>query len=116
MSRGIGVRAELILQNENTVIYKYGGYNLNEAQYRNESHIIDGLIRIQRSCFQEPEIHEKIKRMPSGRKKHIVKRIPVSVDYYQMFKDGLIEIKNCSTCWEVTDDDKHIDVMAFHLL
>lgn len=46
MSRGIGARAELISQNENTVIYKYGGYNLNEEQYRNESHIIDGLITI----------------------------------------------------------------------
>lgn len=39
------------------------------------------MITISRDCFAEPEIHEKLKKMPSGRKKLITKRIPVSVDY-----------------------------------
>ncbi len=77
MSRGIGVHANLIFEDKNTVVYEYGGYNLNDIQYRNENHIYDGTISIQRICFAEPEIHEKLKKMPSGRKKLITKRIPI---------------------------------------
>lgn len=39
MSRGIGAHANLVLEDENTVMYEYGGYNLNEPEYRNENHI-----------------------------------------------------------------------------
>lgn len=62
MSRGIGAHANLVLEDENTVIYEYGGYNLNEPEYRNENHIYDGMITISRDCFAEPEIHEKLKK------------------------------------------------------
>lgn len=30
MSRGIGAHANLVLQDDKTVIYEYGGYNLSE--------------------------------------------------------------------------------------
>ena len=36
MSRGIGAHANLILEDEQTVIYEYGGYNLNNSEYKNE--------------------------------------------------------------------------------
>ena len=49
MSRGIGAHANLVLQDDKTVIYEYGGYNLSEEKYRNEAHIYDGTITIQRS-------------------------------------------------------------------
>ena len=114
MSRGIGARANLVLEDEKTVMYEYGGYNLNEPEYRNEDHVYDGTITISRDCFAEPEIHEKLKKMPSGRKKLIIKRIPVSVDYPQMISDGRI-IENCSNCWQCTPDE-NIDVMALHIL
>lgn len=116
MSRGIGAHANLVLQDENTVIYEYGGYNLNEEQFRNEGHIYDGTISIQRDCFLEPDIHEKLKKMPSGKKKLITKKIPVDVDYPKYIEEGLITIENCSNCWKTTDDEKHIDVMALHIL
>lgn len=115
MSRGIGAYANLILEDEKTVMYEYGGYNLNEPEYRNENHIYDGTITISRDCFIEPEIHEKLKKMPSGRKKLITKRVPVSVDYPQMISDGRIVIENCSNCWQCTPNE-NIDVMALHLL
>ena len=51
MSRGIGAHANLVLEDENTVIYEYGGYNLNEPEYRNENHIYDGMITISRDLF-----------------------------------------------------------------
>ena len=46
MSRGIGAHANLVLQDENTVIYEYGGYNLNEEQFRNKEQVYDGTITI----------------------------------------------------------------------
>lgn len=116
MSRGIGAYANLILQDDNTVIYEYGGYNLNEEKYRNEAHIYDGTITIQRSCFLEPEIHEKIKKMPNGKKKPVDKRVTVEVDYPRYIEDGLIVIGNCSNCWKTTNDEKYIDIMALHIL
>lgn len=62
-------------------MYEYDGYNLNEPEYRNENHVYNGTITIARAWFAEPDIHEKLKKMPSGRKKLITKRISVSVDY-----------------------------------
>ena len=115
MSRGIGARANLVLEDEKTVMYEYGGYNLNEPEYRNEDHVYDGTITISRDCFAEPEIHAKLKKMPSGRKKLIIKRIPVSVDYPKMISDGRSIIENCSNCWQCTPDE-NIDVMALHIL
>lgn len=99
MSMGVGAFADLVLEDENTLIYQYGGFNLNEAEYENASRISDGLITINKSCLVEPEIHEKLKRLPSGRKKPIVKRIPVCVDYPKMIK-GMITVENCSNCWK----------------
>jgi hypothetical protein len=116
MSRGIGAHAKKILEDDKTVIYEYGGYNLNEPEYGNENHILDGNITILKKCFVEPEIHKKLKKMPSGRKKLITKRIPVSVDYGKMLEDGSVKVDNCSCCWKITEDDLSVDVMACHIL
>lgn len=43
MSRGIGVKAKLILQDDKTVIYEYGLYNWNEEKYRNAEQVCDGI-------------------------------------------------------------------------
>ena len=75
MSRGIGAYANKIFEDNETVIYEYGGYNLNAAEYRNENHLCDGSITILKRCFAEPEIHQKLKKMPSGRKKLVAKQI-----------------------------------------
>lgn len=115
MSMGVGAFADLVLEDENTLIYQYGGFNLNEAEYENASRISDGLITINKSCLVEPEIHEKLKRLPSGRKKPIVKRIPVCVDYPKMIK-GMITVENCSNCWKTSEDENNIDVSAGWLL
>ena len=116
MSRGIGAHANLILEDEQNVIYEYGGYNLNDLEYNNENHLYDGMIIISRECFVEPEIHEKIKKMPSGRRKVISKRIPISVDYGKMQEEGLIKVENCSNCWQVTEGKLNIDVMVCYIL
>ncbi|HIT89665.1 MAG TPA: hypothetical protein IAC41_04510 [Candidatus Merdenecus merdavium] len=114
MSRGIGAVAVKVLEDDSTVMYLYGGYNLNENKYKNYEHIYDGEIVIDKQCFIEPEIHEKIKKMPSGRKKLITKRIPVSVDYPKMIESDLIKTTNCSNCWKTFDNG--MDVMIGYLL
>lgn len=116
MSIGIGAHANKIADDDHTVIYEYGGYNLNDPKYRNEDHIYDGTITIQRECFAEPEIHEKLKKMPSGKKKLITKRIPVTVHYGEMIEDGRIVVENCSNCWRTSENYFHIDVMASKIL
>lgn len=116
MSMGIGAYANKILEDEKTVIYEYGSYNLNNPDFRNAEQKCDGNIIISKHCFTEPEIHKKIKRNRSGRKKLIVKRIPVYVDYRKMIDDGVAEIENCSNCWQTTNDEKKIDIMALRIL
>ena len=116
MSLGVGARANILAENDREVVYEYGGYNLNVPQFRNKDHLYDGRIVIQKECFVKPEVHEKYKKTPSGRRKRISKRIPVYVDYPALLKNGMIVTQNCSNCWRVTDDSRHIDVMIFHLL
>ncbi len=115
MSKGIGAFVKLVLEDSETVIYEYGSYNLNDAKYYNEKRICDGIITIDRNCFAEPEIHEKMKKMPSGRKKLIIKRIPVHVDYNKMISDGRIVIENCSNYWECYSN-RNTDIMATPIL
>lgn len=115
ISLGIGAYAKLVIYDDTTVIYEYGGYNLNQKEYRNEDRVLDGTITISRSCFAEPEIHERIKKTPSGRKKTITKRIPISVDYLKMIGEGAIVVENCGNCWH-TLSENNIDDMALRIL
>ena len=43
MSRGIGGNCRIVEEDEHTVIYEYGGYNLNKSEYRNPDYIFDGI-------------------------------------------------------------------------
>lgn len=115
MSMGYGAFVRLVAYDDRTVLYKYGSYNLNKQGYENYDRICDGLITISKDCFIEPEIHSKIKKMPSGRKKLITKRIPVNVDYAKMIDEGEISVENCSNCWKFRDN-KNIDAMVFLIL
>lgn len=54
MSLGIGAHANIVLENEHTVIYEYGGYNLNDPKFRNENRVYDGKIVISKEFFVEP--------------------------------------------------------------
>lgn len=114
MSLGYGAWANLFLQDDESVIYNYGSYDLNEQKFENKNRITDGNIFIFKSCFVEPEIHEKLKRMPNGKKKLIVKRIPRNVDISQLISEEKIVIENCSNCWDCTP--AKIDRMALNLL
>lgn len=112
MSRGIGGAARKVLEDEETVIYEYGVYNLNEQNYRNTDSICDGIITILKSALIEPEIHIKKKKTSSGRKKLITKRIKVDVSIEDLISQRLIVIENSSYCWKTVNG---IDIMAIRL-
>lgn len=114
MSLGYGASAVLETQNEQTAVYRYGGYNWNIAEYRNPEHILDGYIRIKKSALAEPEIHEKIKRLPNGKKQRIVKRIPLFQPVDEPLRTGQFQIENCSFCWKLLDEQ--YDILAIQLL
>ena len=114
MSHGYGGAARIALQGENTVVYEYAAYNRNVEELRNFDHIYDGLITISQNAFVEPEIHEKLKRMPSGRKKRIVKRIERDVDYTARFNAGMITVENSRFCWRTLD--KSVGMIAMRII
>jgi len=116
MSRGFGGSARIVLQDENTAVYEYAPFNLNEPEYRNSEHTYDGLITISKDSMVEPEIHEKLKRMPSGRKKLIVKRIRRDVDYSALLAAGKITIENSRYCWHLVGTEKNIGMMAMRIV
>lgn len=96
MSAGIGASASIIYQDEASIIYKYGAYNLNKPEFRNENHIKDGRIIILIKCLDEC----------------------VSGEIYKNIANKSIIIENCSNCWwkcQVNDDLK-FDVMVIKLL
>ncbi len=117
MSIGIGAIAKLSLQDEDTVIYQYCGYNLNDERYCNKNRICDGMIIIKRDCFVKAEIHEKIVRTSSKRKKLLTKRVPVRVDIDNLIGSGKIVVDNCSNCWKTISVSKNeVDIVAIDLL
>ena len=110
MSIGIGAFCKLITQDEHTIIYEYGSYDLNDINYRNEKRIADGIITINKSVLIEPDIHDKIKRFPNGKKKQIIKRVPRDIPLSYLFDNKLVTVENCSHCWHTAENG--IDVMA----
>ena len=69
MSIGVGGYARIVMQDDDTVIYEYGAYNLNEVAYRNPDHTYDGIITIDKQSLVEPEIHEKLKKHPVAKRR-----------------------------------------------
>ena len=104
MSKGYGGAARLVLQDDETVIYEYFADNVNHPQYYNTNRIYDGIITISKSALVEPEIHRKVKRMPSGRKKLIEKRVPVEINWSELYYSDLIQVQNSSYCWRILDN------------
>ncbi len=99
---------QLKLEDDNTLIYSYGCFNLSQPGCENKDREYDGLILIDKSCFVEPIITEKIKRQPGKRKKLIVKRHPIDVDCAKYLNEGLIVVENSKYTYETYNGiDRH---------
>ncbi|WP_061313640.1 hypothetical protein [Clostridium botulinum] len=102
MSKGIGGACRKVLEDAETIIYEYSAYNLNEPKLKDGGNVFDGTIIIQKSGLVEPEIHEKLKKSPSGGKRLETKNISVNVDFVNLFSEKMIVLENCSNCWQKT--------------
>ena len=111
MSVGYGGFARIALRDNNIAIYEYAPFNLNYPEYRNNDRIHDGIITINVGALVEPEIHEKIRRMPSGRKKLVAKRILSDVDYNELILQNHIKIENSRFCWQTTENGAGVIAM-----
>ena len=116
MSRGFGGSARIVWQDENTVVYEYAPFNLNEPEYRNSEHVYDGRITISKDSMVEPEIHEKLKVMHSGKKKLIIKRLRRDVDFGALLYAGKITIENSCYCWHLVGTEKNIGMKAMKIV
>lgn len=113
MSMGYCAHGRKISEDEKTLIYGYTCYNIGEGEWEKAKKTYDGCILIQKEAFVEPTIHKKIKKMPSGRKKLVIKRIHNDVNYTVLMEEGKIKIKNCSGAWEFYNG---IDFMALSIV
>jgi len=118
MSMGYGGFAYKIAEDADAVLYEYGGYNWSFPEYSNSERLRDGSFTISKDCFIEPEIHQKLKRMPSGRKRLVTKRIPRDVDIDEAISKGKIRIENCSNAWYTfpSADSSEVDMTAVRLI
>lgn len=114
MSLGYSGYANLRAADEVAVVYSYCCYNINEEKWKEAKAVEDGEIFIERKAFVEPEIHEKVKKVSSGRKRLVVKRVAKEVPWTDLFESGRIKVKNCSNTWK--NGDLGIDFMAQNIL
>ena len=75
MSIGHGAAARLSQADGTAVIYSYCCFNLNREDWETARQTFDGALFIDRDAFVEPEIRERIKKTPSGRKRLVTKRV-----------------------------------------
>ena len=116
MSLGYGGFARKVAEDDQTVIYEYGAYNLNTDDERVsnfDDRIHDGTIAIDKTALVEPEIHEKIKRYPGGKKERIVKRIPRSFSIGLLVAEGKVVLESSRFCWKSVGNTPFI---AWHIL
>lgn len=115
MSMGYGGSAKILMQDETTVVYEYLPYNLNNPEQKNSECIWDGLITISKSALVEPKIHKKMKRMPSGKKQIVEKRIKREVNYDSLLSNGEICIENSRYCWHFIGAGTNVGMIAMRI-
>lgn len=96
LSLGYCGKCELIEQNDDIVRYAYSGENWNDEMSRSgDIDLLDGTICISKRCLEEPEIHIKNKKTPSGKRITIEKRIvhTPSIGKHIVERDIVIEKK-----------------------
>ena len=98
MSMGYGGSCRKYGESADFVVYEYYAYDLNVEKCNNPNRIYDGIIKIEKSAFVEPEIHKRIKRRPSGRKILVTKRIVRDIPISKYLADGKVELVNSSFC------------------
>ena len=114
MSVGYGAKAIKLVEDKSHAIYLYSGFNLNLPESSVVPKSLDGIIMLDKSALIEPELHIRKKRLPSGRKREIIKRILREVSIEELLEGGKIEIENCKNTWEKRTSI-NADIMAIRV-
>ena len=96
------------------LLYSYCSYNVNFNNWQEMQATEDGELWIERNSLIEPEIHERIKRMPSGRKMLQTKRIKREVPIEELCYAGKIVVRNASGTWKMVGPG--VDTIAVSIL
>ena len=112
MSMGYGGSCRKFVEDDEFIVYEYFSYNWSEPRFSNRERIFDGFITIRKADLIEPELREKFRRLPSGRRKKFIKKILVDVPIDELLATGEIQIENCSHAWKFFDG---VDLMAYRL-
>lgn len=113
MSLGYCASAILETADENTLLYFYCSYNLNEECYKEHKDKFDGDIIINRKSLVKPDVYTKRIRKPSGKKVFEERIRKKSVDLQNLLTNGDVEIENSSGAWQIVDG---YDMMALRLV
>ena len=81
----------------------YCAYDINRADWQEIKEKEDAEIAIDRDSLIEPEVQEKVKRLPSGKRTTVVKRIEREVPYEDLLQAKKIRIQNASGAWDFSE-------------
>ena len=120
MSLGYCGMCVKVMEDDEAVVYSYAGENWNDGgkSQSRDSLLQDGVIFIYKRCLEEPEIHSKIKRTASGRKKMIIKRITYVPSICDHVRNGdIIVEKECKNAFRhFRFKSIPLDYIAYRLL
>ena len=117
MSIGYVGKCRMEMEDDEVAIYSYSGENWNDGgkSQRGDRELYDGSFIIYKDCLEEPEIHIKRKKMPSGRTKLVEKRIVHFPNLFEHLENRKIVIeKECKNAFKV--QEMPIDFIASQLL
>ena len=118
MSLGYTGMCKKELEDDEIVIYSYSGENWNDdgKSKSGDSLLYDGSFIIYKDCLEEPEIHTKLKRMPSGRKKMVEKRITHTLELSKHIENKKVFVeKECKNAFR-RGATMPIDYIAYRLI
>lgn len=108
MSLGYGGKAQISEKDSIRTIYKYGVYNWNDGQDIKDM-AMDGSIRIDNTCFYEPEIHVCNRKHTREKEKRVLRDVP----YEQFINNGKTKVVNSQKSWKYRNG---VDVVALCLI
>ena len=114
MSKGQCGYAHLVASDDTLLIFSYCAYDINCADWQEMKEKEDGEIAVDRDSLIEPEVHEKVKRLPSGKRTTVVKRIEREVPYEDLLQEKKIIIQNASGAWNFSETG--IDEVALKIV
>lgn len=108
MSLGFRGFCHLEAEDERAAIYTYRGEDWNlEKLVAAEAKQIEGMFTIDKCCLVEPEIHNRVRKMPNGRKKLVEKKILVPVSGLELVDKGFIKLDKLCGVDELLKDDSY---------